>query len=407
MQDTEKKYQFEFVALMASLMSIVALSIDALLPAIPEIGLAIGNQNSTDLQLLITMIFLGFGIGQLILGPLSDSFGRKPIMYAGFGIFILASFVCVFSTSLEWMLIGRIFQGIGLSAPRTISISIIRDSHKGDYMARMMSFVTAFFILVPVIAPALGQFILMHLNWQSIFYTQLFFAVLVTFWFWKRQPETLRPAFKIPFNKQVYVNGFKELIKYKEAMVFTVVSGFITGAFMVYLSSSQHVFEDQYGIGDKFPYVFAGLACSIGLSTLLNGTLVVRIGMRRLAFMALSVFSLVSTLYVILFWNKPNPSLFVLIPFLVAQFFTLGFIFGNLRAIAMEPIGHIAGIGAAITGFISTLVAIPIATFIGEFMTDTALPLFIGFAICGSLSLITFIFMKRHILYRKLNFNWR
>lgn len=407
MQKNETKYQFEFVALMASLMSIVALSIDALLPAIPEIGLAIGNQSSTDLQLLITMIFLGFGVGQLVLGPLSDSFGRKPVMYAGFGIFILASFVCVFSSSLEWMLVGRIFQGIGLSAPRTISISIIRDSHKGDYMARMMSFVTAFFILVPVIAPALGQFILLHFNWQSIFYTQLFFAILVTFWFWKRQPETLRPEFKIPFNKHVYINGFKELIRYKEAMAFTIVSGFITGAFMVYLSSSQHVFEDQYGIGDKFPFVFAGLAISIGISTLLNGTLVVRIGMRRLAFLALSLFCLISFSYVILFWNTANPSLAVLIPFLAAQFFTLGFIFGNLRAIAMEPIGHIAGIGAAITGFISTLVAIPIATFIGEFMTDTALPLFLGFAICGSLSLATFIIMKRHILYRTLHFKLR
>ncbi|MDW5288568.1 multidrug effflux MFS transporter [Formosa sp. PL04] len=407
MQKNETRYQFEFIALMASLMSIVALSIDALLPAIPEIGFAIGNQNSTDLQLLITMIFLGFGVGQLILGPLSDSFGRKPIMYIGFVIFIFASFICVFSTSLESMLVGRILQGIGLSAPRTICISIIRDSHKGDYMARMMSFVTAFFILVPVIAPALGLFILNHFDWQTIFYTQVFFAILVSFWFWKRQAETLNPDFKIPFNKHVYVNGFKELIRYKEAMAFTVVSGFITGAFMVYLSSSQHIFEDQYGIGDKFPYIFAGLATSIGISTLLNGTLVVRIGMRRLAFMSLCLFCLISTSYVLLFWNKPNPSLFVLIPFLVGLFFALGFLFGNLRAIAMEPIGHIAGIGAAITGFISTLVAIPIATLIGKFMTDTALPLFVGFSICGSLSLITFILMKRHILYRRFNLKWR
>lgn len=387
-------------------MSIVALAIDALLPAFPEIGIAIGNQNSTDLQSLVTMIFLGFGIGQLILGPLSDSFGRKPLMYAGFGIFIIASLVCIFSTSLEAMLIGRVFQGIGLAAPRTICISIIRDSHKGDYMARMMSFVTAFFILVPVIAPALGQFILSHFNWQTIFYTQIFFAIVVTIWFWKRQKETLHPEFKIPFNRHVYVKGFKELVRHKEAMAFTVVSGFITGAFMVYLSSSQHVFEDQYGLGDKFPYVFAGLATSIGLSTLLNGTLVVRIGMRRLAFIALCIFSLISTIYAILFWNKPNPELTVLLPFLVGIFFSLGFIFGNIRAIAMEPIGHIAGIGAAITGFMATLIAIPIATFIGSFMTDTALPLFLGFSICGSLSLATFILMKRHILYRRFNLKW-
>ncbi|WP_066218735.1 multidrug effflux MFS transporter [Formosa haliotis] len=391
----ETKNQFEFIALMASLMSIVALTIDALLPAIPNIGLAIGNQNSTDLQLLVTMIFLGFGLGQLILGPLSDSFGRKPIMYLGFFIFLLASIVCITAESLVWMLVGRIFQGIGLSAPRTLCISIIRDSHKGDYMARMMSFVTAFFILVPIIAPALGQFILNHFDWHYIFYTQLFFGAIVIFWFWKRQPETLHPEYKIPFNKHVFINGFTELLKFKEAIIFTMLSGFITGAFMVYLSASQHIFEAQYGLGDKFPLVFAGLAFSIGLSTLLNGTLVVKFGMRNLAFAALTVFSGASILYVILFWNSANPSLSVLIPFLIIQFFSLGFIFGNLRAIAMEPIGHIAGIGAAITGFISTLIAIPIATIIGEYVTDTALPLFLGFAICGSLSVGVFIIMRR------------
>ncbi|PNW26061.1 multidrug effflux MFS transporter [Formosa algae] len=406
MQKDKKKNHFEFIALMASLMSIVALSIDALLPAIPDIGKTIGNQDSTDLQQLITMIFLGFGIGQLILGPLSDSFGRKPIMYIGFSIFIMASFVCIFSTSLEWMLVGRILQGIGLSAPRTICISIIRDSHRGNYMARMMSFVTAFFILVPVIAPALGQFILNHFNWEYIFFTQLFFAVVVTIWFWKRQPETLHPEYKIPFNKHVFINGFSELIRYKEALVFTVLSGFITGSFMVYLSSAQHVFIDQYKIGDNFPYVFAGLAISIGVSTLLNGTLVVRFGMRRLALTSLAAFSVISSTYVALFWNTSNPSIFILVLFLGAQFFTLGFLFGNLRAIAMEPIGHIAGIGAALTGFISTIVAIPIATFIGGFMTDSALPLFMGFATCGTLALFIFLFMKRHRLYRKFNLKW-
>ncbi|WP_159024307.1 multidrug effflux MFS transporter [Formosa sp. L2A11] len=401
MQD--KKNQFEFIALMASLMSIVSLSIDALLPAFPSIGIAVGNENSRDLQSLVTMIFLGFGIGQLILGPLSDSFGRKPLMYIGFGIFIIASLICVSATSLEVMLIGRVLQGIGLSAPRTICISIIRDSHKGNYMARMMSFVTAFFILIPVIAPALGQFILNYFNWESIFFTQLFFAIVVSIWFWKRQPETLHPEFKIPFNKHVFINGFSELIRYKEAMIFTVLSGFITGSFMVYLSSAHHVFIDQYEVGENFPYVFAGLAISIGISTLLNGTLVVRFGMRRLALVSLAAFSLISTIYVGLFWNTPNPSLYVLVPFLAAQFFTLGFLFGNLRAIAMEPIGHIAGIGAALTGFVSTIVAIPIATFIGGFMTDTALPLFVGFSICGSVGLITFLYLKRHRLYRKFS----
>ena len=267
MQNENAKPNFEFIALMASLMSIVALAIDALLPAISHIGISINSLDPTDNQLLITMIFLGLGVGQLFFGPLSDSYGRKPVVYMGFGLFAVASVICVLAPSLEVMIIGRILQGIGLSAPRTIAISIIRDTYKGDYMARIMSFVTAFFILVPVVAPAIGKWIMDAFGWEAIFYVQLFFALVVAVWFWKRQAETLKPQFKIPFSGRVFVNGLREYLKYRETVAFTFTSGFITGAFLVYLSSSQHVFEDQYGLADSFPYIFAGLAGSVGLST--------------------------------------------------------------------------------------------------------------------------------------------
>lgn len=395
MQNENVKPNFEFLALMAALMSIVALAIDALLPAIANIGFSINSLDPTDNQLLITMIFLGLGVGQLFFGPLSDCYGRKPIVYAGFVVFTAASIICVLAPSLEVMIIGRILQGIGLSAPRTISISIIRDTYKGDYMAKVMSFVTAFFILVPVVAPAIGKGIMDTFGWEAIFYVQLLFAFIVSVWFWKRQRETLHPEYKIPFSSHVFVDGLKELVKYKDSIAFTIVSGFITGSFLVYLSASQHVFEDQYGLVDEFPYVFAGLAISIGLATFLNGMLVLKFGMRKLAFTALLFFSGIAILYVLLFWNSENPSLIVLIGFLSIQFFCLGFIWGNLRSIAMEPIGHIAGIGAAITGFISTLLSIPIAAFVGSFVNDTVLPMFIGLAICGLLSISIFMIMRR------------
>jgi DHA1 family bicyclomycin/chloramphenicol resistance-like MFS transporter len=262
-------------------------------------------------------------------------------------------------------------------------------------MAKIMSFVTAFFILVPIIAPAMGKFFLDHYSWEAIFYMQLVVTLVVGVWFWRRQPETLKPEYKIKFSGHVFMDGFRELLRHRETMAFTIVSGLITGAFMVYLSSAQEVFEGQYGLADNFPLVFAGLAISIGLSTLLNGTMVVKLGMRRLAMIALTLFCTVSIVYVGLFWNSRNPGLWVLIPFLAMQFFTLGFIFGNLRAIAMEPIGHIAGIGAAITGFISTMISIPIATYIGGFIGDTILPLFVGFLVCGSISLGIFMLMRR------------
>ena len=196
--------QFEFVTLMAFLMSVVALAIDAILPALTQIGSDIGIQNATDNQLLITMIFLGLGMGQLFFGPISDSLGRKPIVFMGFGVFIIASFICIYATDLNTMIFGRILQGIGLSAPRTISIAIVRDSYSGDYMARIMSFITVVFILVPIIAPALGKFILDHYNWQAIFYIQLFFSILVSIWFWVRQPETLLESQRIKFSSHIF-----------------------------------------------------------------------------------------------------------------------------------------------------------------------------------------------------------
>ena len=395
MKKESAKPNFEFIALMASLMSIVALSIDALLPALSDIVIAINTLDSTDHQLLITMIFLGLGVGQLFFGPLSDSFGRKPIIYIGFFIFIVSSFICVFANSLEVMIIGRILQGIGLSAARTISISIIRDTYEGNYMAKVMSFVTAFFILVPVIAPAFGKIILEHMGWQAIFYMQVFFALIVGTWFWRRQKETLHPEYQVKFTSRVFISGVKELVKHKETLACTTISGLITGAFLVYLSSAQHVFEDQYNLKETFPYLFAALAVSIGTSTFLNGTLVLRFGMRKLAFIALITFTSLSLTYVALFWGSANPSVLVLMIFLSLIFFCLGFIWGNMRSIAMEPIGHIAGIGAAITGFISTLVSIPIATYIGSYITITVLPLFIGLSLCGMTAIVIFLLFRQ------------
>ena len=395
MQKTAQKPNFEFVALMAALMSIVALAIDAILPAISNIGQAIKSYDSTDNQLLVTMIFLGLGVGQLFFGPISDSFGRKPVVYVGFTIFLMASVICLVAPSLEIMVVGRILQGIGLSAPRTIAISIIRDTYEGDYMAKVMSFVVAFFILVPVVAPAIGKLILDAAGWQAIFYVQMFFVLVVSLWFWKRQKETLHPEYKIPFTSYVFIDGLREFFRYKETVAFTLTSGLVTGAFLVYLSSAQHIFEDQYALKEMFPYIFAGLAISIGLSTFLNGTLVMRFGMRKLSLMATIVFCLVAITYTVMFLNSPNPNIYVLVGFLSVQFFCLGFMWGNFRSIAMEPVGHIAGIGAAINGFISTVLSIPIATFIGEFVKDSVWPLFAGLAICGLCALAIFLLVHR------------
>ena len=388
-------FKIEFVALMASLMSIVALSIDALLPGLPAIGNDLGVTNTNDNQLLITMIFLGLGFGQLIFGPLSDSFGRKPIVYIGFFVFIIASIICVTTKNFEMMIIGRVLQGVGLSSPRTLSLAIIRDSYSGNYMAKIMSIVVMVFILIPVIAPAMGQLVLNFYSWHSIFYINLIYGLLVMIWFWKRQPETLDKEKRIKFTSHLLLDGVKEFIKYRDAIAFTLVSGFITGSFMVYLSTSQQIFEQQYNLADLFPYIFASLAISVGLATYLNSVLVVKYGMWKIAYIATAAYAFISLLYIVIFWSGTNPSIQILLGFFALQFFAVGFLFGNLRALAMQPLGHIAGIGAAINGFISTVMAVPIANYIGNFVTHSVLPLFIGFSCFGVLSLLTFIILKK------------
>ncbi|MFT6698758.1 MAG: DHA1 family bicyclomycin/chloramphenicol resistance-like MFS transporter [Porticoccaceae bacterium] len=393
----KKKSELEFIIVMASLMSLVALSIDALLPAISDISKTIHIVDPKNNQLFITMIFLGLGFGQLISGPLSDSFGRKPVIYVGFIIFALASLVCVFATSLEMMIVGRVLQGIGLSAPRTISIAMVRDRFSGNHMAKVMSFIVVIFILVPVVAPAIGKLMLDLYGWKSIFYSQLIFGFFTMIWVWKRQPETLKIAHRKKFKLFLFIEGTKEFLKHKNAVIFTFFSGFITGSFMVYLSASQVIFEQQYNLKEEFPFIFAGLAIGVGFATFLNGTLVVKLGMFKLVSIFTTVFTLIPIVYILLYAGESNPSIYVLITFFWLQFFALGFLFGNTRALAMEPIGHIAGVGAAINGFVSTIMAVPIATFIGGFVDKTALPLFIGFFVCGliSLALIQYLNLSR------------
>ncbi|KJD35015.1 MFS transporter [Tamlana sedimentorum] len=390
-----QEFKFEFVALMASLMSIVALSIDALLPAIPEIGKTLNSFDPSKNQLLITMIFLGIGCGQLVLGPLSDSFGRKPIVYIGFFIFIIASIFCLTTESFTIMIFGRTLQGFGLASARTISISMVRDQFEGDYMAKIISIIVMFFLLVPVIAPTLGQFLFHMFNWEAIFYFNLLFGLLIILWFWLRQPETLAKSNRIKFSPNLYVNGTKKFFKNSDAVAYTFISGFITGSFMVYLSTSQQIFQEQYKLAEMFPYIFASLAISIGLATFLNSRLVERFGMFNIAYKACIAYAAISLLFVILFWGGKNPSIFILVPFFAMQFFAVGFLFGNLRALAMQPLGHIAGIGAAINGFLSTVLAVPIANFIGTYVNTSVLPLFIGFSFFGILSLVVFLILKR------------
>ena len=397
----QKRSQLEFVILMAALMSLVALSIDAVLPALPMIGEYLSVTDPLDNTKLITFIFLGLGFGQLIFGPLSDSVGRKPIVYAGFVLFVIASVICITTKSFEMMLFGRVLQGIGLAAPRTMCIAIVRDSYEGDYMAKILSIVVMVFILIPIVAPTLGQFLMNNYGWKFIFTFTLFFGLVIIIWFWLRQPETLKEKYRIPYRLSIFKTGTIQFFRIKSAVIYTFLSGFITGSFMVYLSSSQQIFEKQYDLAEEFPIIFASIAISVGLSTFLNSQLVVKYGMRRIVHISMLSFIIISSIFIMIYHSGNNPSIEILLLFFALQFFTLGFVFGNLRALAMQPMGHIAGIGSALNGFISTVMAVPIANYIASFITDTVTPLFVGFLVCGLISL-TLFYVNTHTISRVL-----
>jgi len=374
----------EFVALMALMMSLVALSIDAILPALGLIESALNVQSSQALQLVITSLILGLGIGQLLLGPLSDSFGRKPIVYIGFGIFFCGSLLCIFAPSFDVLLIGRFIQGLGLAAPRVLTTAIIRDKYAGTQMAQVMSFIFVVFIIVPMLAPLLGQFILLWARWPMVFGAMLVIGAISGGWFALRQPETLNPQYRQPFKLNVLVAAFKQVCQTRVAIGYTLTAGIVSGAFYTYLGSAQQLFQQAYGLGDSFALYFAALALAIGLSSLFNGKMVVIKGMQYMVWRALTVLAISSVLFMAIVLSGAGlPPLSWTTGYLIVAFCSIGILFGNLNALAMEPLGHLAGMGAAVVGSLSTLIAAGFAITVSVFFDHTMLPLTATFLIAA------------------------
>ena len=238
----------EFVVLVSMMMALVALSIDAMLPALPHIGSDLHVRNANDRQLVISAIFLGLAFGQLFFGPLSDRTGRKPAVYAGYSLFIAGSLLAISAASFPILLVGRLLQGVGMSAPRGVSLALVRDRHVGREMARVMSFVMTVFILVPMIAPLTGQGILIFAGWRSIFGGLVVFALVTFVWFAMRMPETLAPENRVPFSLHHIISATREILGIRTAVGYTVTAGLVSGLFIGYLNSAQQVFQEQYAL---------------------------------------------------------------------------------------------------------------------------------------------------------------
>jgi DHA1 family bicyclomycin/chloramphenicol resistance-like MFS transporter len=370
------------------MMSLTALSIDAMMPALPQIGSELSLQNPNERQLIISVFFLGMAVGQLFFGPLSDTTGRKPAVYVGYMIYIAGSLLSLFAASFPMMLAGRLLQGIGISAPRAVTMALVRDRYAGRMMARVMSFVMTVFILTPMLAPTLGQAIMGFSNWRGIFISFVVFALVTLIWFAARMPETLPAERRAPFSLRHIIDATFVIVNNRTALGYTVSAGLIGGAFLGYLNSAQQIFQEQYALGKLFPIMFGIISISIGLASFLNARLVMRFGMRFLVQWPLRIILGLAMVALAVFQpTAGQPPLWLIMTYLMITFFFIGILFGNQNALAMEPLGHMAGIGSAVVGSLATLIQMPLGTIIGQNYNGTIFPLIIGIAILTGLSI--------------------
>lgn len=378
----------EFIAIVAMMTAMIAMSIDTMLPAIGIIARELGAVNDNDRQLIILGFFGGMMFGTLIFGPLSDSIGRKPAIYMGLVLYALGSLVCLSATSFEMLVAGRVLQGFGGASPRVVSLAMVRDGASGAAMARIMSFVMSVFMLVPILAPAVGQGVLLIANWRWIFAGFIVWAITAGLWLGTRQPETLAKEKRLPFTAGSMWRSAVEVVRNPVSIGYTVAVGGIFGAFVTYLGTSQQIFADQYGQGAYFALWFGGLAVAIALAMIYNGRVVMRQGMRRLSQRALWGFIASAALLVLAsLLTAGHPPLWLLGALLFFNFFSSGMIFGNFNAMAMEPMGHIAGMASAISGALSSLVAVTFGGLAGRLYDGSLYPVAGAFLAYGLVAL--------------------
>jgi len=376
----------EFTVLVAMLMSIVAISIDALLPALGIIGKELGATTANQPQLLISMLFLGLAFGQLICGPLSDALGRRPILFGGFALYVVGTVVCYQADSLEVLMFGRFIQGLGVAGPYISAISLVRDLFHGAQMARIMSLVMMIFVLVPAIAPTLGQAIMFIADWRGIFEMYLVYAAILVLWVIFRLKETLPKSNRIAFSRKGFYDGFKEVLTNRITASYTVCMGLFFGSFIGYLNSSQQIFQVQFETGSMFSVYFGLLALVLGSSSLMNSRIVEKYGAKIIAFRAICVVVIVSILFLSMH-AFVEIQLWMFLIYAAAIFFSFGLLFGNFNALAMEPMGHVAGIASAVIGSVSSIMSLSIGTIIGQMYNNTLVPVSSGFTVMGTLAL--------------------
>lgn len=380
--------QTEFIVLIAVLFATIAFSIDAMLPALPQIAAELSPDAPNAAQLILTSFVLGMGIGTLFAGPLSDAFGRKPVIVAGAALYCAAALVAYVSPTLEGVLVARLLQGLGSAGPRVVSLALVRDLYKGREMARVVSFAMMIFTLVPAIAPFIGQGIIWLTGWRGIFLAFVIFSGLSLLWFWLRQPETVPPSARRPLNARALRAAFVEVLSHRVVRVSIAVQTLAFACLFATLSATQPIFEQVYDEGDRFPMWFALIALVSGTSSLINARLVVRLGMRRMITTTLAAQVVFSGLMLAAkaggLW-PPELAFPAHLLWTIGVFFMVGLTIGNLNALGLEPVGHVAGMAASVMGAIATVASVVLAAPVGLMFDGTAYPLMAGVTVFAAI----------------------
>lgn len=397
MTQPTRMHRGEFIALCAMMFATIAFSVDSMLPALPEIGTELSPDAPNRAQLILTSFVLGMGLGTFFTGPLSDAFGRKPVIYAGAALYMLASAVAFLSQSLEVVLAARVVQGIGIAGPRVVTMAIIRDLYSGREMARIMSLAMLIFTLVPAIAPALGAVVIALAGWRAIFVSFILFAALIVLWLGLRLAEPLPVERRRPLRLDAMASALRELVTNPSIVISIAVQTLTFAMLFTMLSMVQPVYDITFGKGDSFPVWFGFVAIVAGSSSLLNAALVIRLGMRFLVTVTLMVQTFLSlSMVVLMLAGLGGPLMFAcFVIWQVSVFFQAGMTIGNLNAIAMEPVGHIAGMAASLMGAVSTVFAAILAAPVGLAFDGTPMPLAIAIAAEAALGVALMRWMKR------------
>jgi DHA1 family bicyclomycin/chloramphenicol resistance-like MFS transporter len=388
----------EFVCLISMMMALNSLAIDTMLPALPKIGAALGVVSANSRQWVITAYLLGMGLAQIIYGPFSDRFGRKPVLMVGLVLYVLFGLLATLAPTFETMILARLGQGIGAAATRVLGVSLIRDRYKGAAMARVMSLNFLVFLGVPILAPSLGQAILLVAPWRTIFGMLVVAGVAVLTWTLIRLPETLRPERRMPIEVRRIALAFREACSHRAAIGYTLAMTAMIGALLAYINSAQQIFFDVFKAPALFTTVFALLAGGIAAASVLNARFVHRFGARAISHGAVIGFTVVASVHAMVALAG-HETIWTFAPLQFLAMFCFGLMVGNFGALSMESMGHIAGTAASAQGFVSTTAGSLIGLAIGQMFDGTVVPFAVGATVLGMLAVAAVLFAEEGRLF--------